>query len=191
MSNINLNCCGCGKELGLGNRVSSDGVLWRCEDCARKQREEYDNKDQQIADLEAKLAESESELEKQKEKYDKLYECYKKTSSEDLQDKYRLAEENEKLKQQLAEKEKEIEELNDKLLRNSKWLKIADNYVGNLKRHNQDKISFAVEQLEKVKEFFLEEHRDEEMDTDYIITKDACQIAEHLLDQIKQLKEMK
>ena len=57
----------------------------------------------QISDLEAKLSESESELEKQKEKYDKLYGCYKKTSSEDLQDKYRLAEENEQLKKQLQE----------------------------------------------------------------------------------------
>lgn len=46
----------------------------------------------------------------------------------------------------------------------------------------------AVEQLEKVKEFFLEQHRDEEMNTDYLITKDAGEIADYLLDQIKQLK---
>ena len=58
-----------------------------------------------------------------------------------------------------------------------------------LKKQHQDKILFAVEQLEKVKKFFLEEHRDEEMDTDYIITKDAGEIADYLLDQIKQLKE--
>ena len=40
-----------------------------------------------------------------------------------------------------------------------------------------------------MKEFFLEQHRDEEMDTDYLITKDAGEIADYLLDQIKQLKE--
>ena len=62
--------------------------------------------------LEKQFAESESELEKQKEKYDKLYGCYKKTSSEDLKVKYRLAEENEQLKQQLlAEKEQVCDEL--------------------------------------------------------------------------------
>lgn len=46
-----------------------------------------------------------------KEKYDNLYKCYQKTSQEDLQDKYRLAEENEQLKQQLADKDKQIAEL--------------------------------------------------------------------------------
>lgn len=66
MSNIKLNCCICGKELGLGNRVSSDGVLWRCEDCARKQREEYDNKGKTIADLEAKLADKDEKIKKLK-----------------------------------------------------------------------------------------------------------------------------
>lgn len=48
-----------------------------------------------------RIKELEEELVKQKEKYDYLYDCYKKTSSEDLQDKYRLAEENQQLKQQL------------------------------------------------------------------------------------------
>ena len=53
------------------------------------------------------------------------------------------------------------------------------------------KQQLAIEELEKLKEFFLEQHRDEEMDTDYLITKDAGEIADYLLDQIKQLKEMK
>lgn len=50
-----------------------------------------------------RIKELEKELAKQKEKYDELYGCYKKTSSEDLYDKYRLAEENQQLKQQLKE----------------------------------------------------------------------------------------
>ena len=76
-----------------------------------------------IYNLEAKLAESESELENQKEKYDQLYGCYKKTSSEDLQDKYRLVEENEQLKQQLAEEDKEIEKLQNDWNKLKDWTK--------------------------------------------------------------------
>lgn len=91
------------------------------------------------------------------------------------------------LEAKLAEKEKQLENA-----QNLKAIEVADELSLKLSKiHNQDKISFAVEQLEKVKKFFLEEHRDEEMDTDYIITKDAGEIADYLLDQIKQLKEMK
>lgn len=61
----------------------------------------------------------------------------------------------------------------------------------NAQQASRDKISFCIEQLEKVKEFFLKEHRDEEMDTDYIITKDAGEIADYLLNQIERLKEGK
>lgn len=94
------------------------------------------------------------------------------------------------LKQQLAEKDKEIEKY-----RNANIIVVGGRSQG--KKHLMEiKIKEiqnqkAIEQLEKVKEFFLEEHRDEEMDTDYIITKDAGEIADYLLDQIKQLKEGK
>lgn len=44
-------CIKCGKELQLGDRV-----FWECEDCARKQMEECDNKNKQIAKLEKQLA---------------------------------------------------------------------------------------------------------------------------------------
>ena len=122
------------------------------------------------------------------------------------------------LKQQLAEKNKEIEEVRSNhanlvadiaykavnvytaesketgvptfyKIHYSQLLEIED--MDNLRNYAQDKILFAIEQLEKVKEFFLEEHRDEEMNTDYIITKGASQITDYLLDQIKQLKEKK
>ena len=83
----------------------------------------------------------------------------------------------------LAEKEKEIKLLNAMV----STLPAHDEELEDM--HNQAKTDFAIEKLEKVKEFFLEEHRDEEMDTDYIITKDAGQIADYLLDQIKELKE--
>ena len=98
-----------------------------------------------------------------------MYGCYKKTSSEDLQDKYSLAEENEQLKKQLAEKEKEnltlfsmlyetlekqgcenivstIEQMTNLTLeKQSNWFK------GNCVK-DQDKISFTIDELEKVKE---------------------------------------
>ena len=105
----------------------------------------------------------------------------------------------EELSKQLAEKEKEIEQLHNQRAENFRQrcglIYESAKYKTELdlikEQHNQDKISFAVEKLEKVKEFFLEEHRDEEMDTDYIITKDAGEIADYLLDQIKQLKGVK
>lgn len=98
MSKKELNCCKCGKEFKLTERIYTSGDLWQCEDCAIKQMQENDNKDKTISDLEAKL----------------------------------------------AEKQKEIE-----------VLKIQRDLWGGLYNHknkDQDKISFAVEQLEKVKE---------------------------------------
>ncbi len=148
-----------------------------------------------ISDLEAKLAESEKSKESyrlQNEQHHlQLLQFYSRLGVEafgaDIHEK--ALETLMIMKDQLAEKEKEI----------SEYIKIVDDLHKQLsdkcdfcdKTKDQDKISFAVEQLEKVKEFFLEEHRDEEMDTDYIITKDAGEIADYLLDQIKQLKEMK
>ena len=124
--------------------------------------------------------------------YNELYKDHKTHISLDkmwLKLAQSFRDENEKLQDKvadleakLAEKDKRIKKLN---LEAQKYYE--DAYCNDF--HNQDKISFAVEQLEKVKEFFLEEHRDEEMDTDYIITKDAGEIADYLLDQIKQLKE--
>ena len=63
----------------------------------------------------------------------------------------------------------------------------------NSKPLNKEQVQkqLAVEELEKLKDFFLEPYKDEEMDTDYIITKDAGEIAAYILDQIKQLKEGK
>lgn len=89
-------------------------------------------KDQRIADLETRLAKSEEERDSNYENYSI---CWK---------------DNEYLKQQLAEKDEQIN-----MLEQHKFY--ADNiiqaYADKWKNHNQDKISFAVEQLEKVKEF--------------------------------------
>ena len=179
-----------------------------------------------VADLEAKLAESEEEIERLKSKEKKILLHTKKYWFERcclLEDKsIRLELESRELKQQLEEKEKieftdtinfvetsepdrvaeYIDELLEKLAEKDKELEKRQTtndrlYKKNKKLENQiveSNIRFykkgGIEQLEKVKEFFLEEHRDEEMDTDYLITKDAGAIADYLLDQIKQLKEI-
>lgn len=149
----------------------------------------------QITDLEAKLAESEKERKHLKDWLDNEiltsvdHESYYATINE-------YEEEIKELKQQLAEKDTNLSlarnEINT-LKHNLNVSQEHDNvmceqYFEKCKENNQDKISFCIEQLEKVKEFFLKEHRDEEIDTDYLITKDSGEIADFLLDQIKQLK---
>ena len=47
----------------------------------------------------------------------------------------------------------------------------------------------AIEELEKLKDFFLEPYGDEKMGTDFLITtKNTGKIAEYVLDRIKSLK---
>ena len=143
-----------------------------------------------IADLEAKLAESEEQLNNSEQK------CLICNKEQD----------NEKLKQQLADKDKEIEKLKavvdmvDKYKqfdKNAKELILLnkDNCYsdGNkliIKTDNQDKISFAVEQLEEVKEFC-----DGMKWAMVYLTKENAQTIQTVLDeidnQIKQLKEGK
>ena len=121
-----------------------------------------EEKDQQITDLEAKLAE-EKEYTQQ----------YRKECAKIQTDYYQL-------KQQLAEKEKERhEEWETGKEWKWEWQKVNQK----LEKAEQDKISFAVEQLENVKE-----HNDNLVcdDEDYY-----NYITAFIDNQIKQLKEMK
>lgn len=109
-----------------------------------------DDKDKQLADLEAKLAERKEF-------------CISQTQSL-LDINNALIEENNELKQQLAEKDKELKY---KTAECEKWKADYQNCsrleksmskehqycLDNWRASEQDKISFAVEQLEKVKEF--------------------------------------
>lgn len=145
------------------------------------------NLENKIADLEAKLSEKEVDLialdtenysfKQQIDNLRQQLEDMKASSDKNIDYLIEFA--------SLIEDEKDC----NRMLKALDRVKQGKKYI--VDKVNQDKISFCVEQLEKVKEFFLEEHRDEEMDTDYIITKDAGQIADYLLDQIKQLKEGK
>lgn len=240
MSDTKLNCFICGKELELGMKVYGGSNLWRCEECANKQMQEYDNKDQKIADLETKLAESEEshhkniieltkiatekdrkieelkqKLEESEEQVKHWHDLYnerdkqfqsvrqryhllnKLQSNYDKRDKLHLAymqcaelvDENEQLKQQLAEKEinitnedfeREVEKAQQKI--------------------DQDKIEFAIEQLEKVKALALNrikeiandlsEEDDERLNQKHTIHGLATAIT-YINNLINELKEMK
>lgn len=84
--------------------------------------------DDKIADLEEKLAESEKEIKIVREQNGRVIEKL------DL-----IVRSNQELEQQLVEKEKSFEWLHNK-------------YAKHIETHNQDKISFCIEKLEKVKE---------------------------------------
>ena len=129
----------------------------------------------QIADLEAKLA-----------------------VADDCADRYWkqlgvVEDENEELKQQLTEKEKEIIEyvkINDVLHSG-----LSERCINCEEEHNQDKISFAVEQLEKVKEWCEDNCDTYDNDAGKVIGLDNViytadmPLYDYIDNQIKQLKE--
>lgn len=118
-TNVNLTCDNCGGEINGWCCWTNGKKL--CADCFGSN---------EIADLKAKLAESE-----------KRFQEHKQTDSKTIQEQSDLIEQ---LKQQLAEKEKQIKKLNYEA---QKYYEDAYcNYF-----HEKDKASFAVEQLEKVK----------------------------------------
>ena len=149
---------------------------------------------QKITDLEAKLAESENALEA-KESVNRMYKATLSLKDSDFSD---LVRENTKLKQQIAEKEKEIEELR---FENRNILPLIKSLEEKVK---EDKISFVVEQLEKVKsveqDYYdlidLRNRIKEGSDGDVRLYEEDAIILDHILDyierinnQIKQLKE--
>lgn len=144
--------------------------FYSCRECGilrtRQQVNLYAEKNRQIADLEIKLAQS------------KMNESFEKEKKENA---LKFVEE---LKQQLAEKEKEIEGLELRL----KIRAISLQNINNERiQANQDKISFAVGQLEKVKELLLEKCGE-------TLSKSYCGIDEDIEEvfdnQIKQLKDL-
>ena len=87
-----------------------------------------------------------------------------------------LEKENKQLKQQLAEKDKEIERLNLEFETQEDWQEKWQKLYDETCNLNQDKISFAIEQLEKVKDY-----------AQHI----QGGLINYIDNQIKQLKEMK
>lgn len=201
MSDTKLNCFICGKELELGMKVYGGSNLWRCEECANKQMQEYDNKDQKIADLETKLAKSnenvkllaetrvamcdtikdlETKLAESEERCDELKQAISKCTdklppnvafdiaNDDIRYQIicNLTDRNQEhrntikeLKQQLAEKEKEIERLNLEFQTQEDWQEKWQKLYDETCNLDQDKIEFAVEQLRLLKSQIIEKRR--------------------------------
>ena len=161
----NQDLCDSGGRCKLYNPLLTQG---KC-----KYYNEWCEQQDKIADLEAKLAESEKKLALCEELRDveetEYSEDISKTNSalfRKCQQTTRLIEENKQLKQQLAEKEKEIEKITkvvayrDDMDRSTtiNGVKFSDEQIITLQnidyfadKHNQDKISFAVEQLEQLR----------------------------------------
>ena len=126
-----------------------------------------------VADLEAKLAESEADKKALISDYESRITKHQELMSW-------LEHNNEELKQQLAEKDKEL----------SEYVKIVDDLHKQLsdkcdfcdKTKDQDKISFAIEQLEKVKENAWQSA------TDISCLLDYTELAKIIDNQIKELK---
>ena len=196
-------CWYCGKELKNENNKEHIGI---CDKCYQESFEvgnkfvsnlieKQTDKDQKIADLEAKLAESEEK-------------CKKAYREGLLQKQFDKDMEIDQLKQQLAEKEKEIEEIKqiiskytDKLPDNvafdianddiryqivSNLIDKNTNYRNQIKELRQAKTDFAIEQLEKVRTQFRTQY------TWYEETHRVCEKTDNFIiwldQQIKELK---
>lgn len=122
-------------------------------------------------------------------KEDKMQELNYKNKITDLE------QENQQLKQQLAEKEKEISNLNGLVRERDKQIKnLKTNKKRVIEHKNKTKISFAVEQLEKVKDIILNERKITSFNFDIFNKgKDTALfwLNEQIDNQIKQLKEGK
>ena len=154
-------CNSCYNELYKDNKthISLDKMWLELAQSFRDENEKLQNK---IADLEAKLAESE----KLKENYD-ILRCQHK----------RLGEFCDELNQQLAEKESELAIFKKRDIDNQKQLERQMNiHKHYLIKKDQDKISFALEKLEKVLN----------------LVDGRTYVAQYIKDQIEELKkEMK
>ena len=96
---------------------------------------------------------------------------------------WELIEENQQLKQQLAEKENEISNLNGLVRERDKQIKnLKTNKKRVIEHKNKTKISFAIEQLEKVKENAWQAATDISQLIDY------TELGKIIDNQIKSLK---
>ena len=173
MSNMNFNCDVCGREV-LGCTFVN-GMKF-CAKCYQETFGETD-KDRKLAELEAKLAESEKQCR----------ECKHLNKKIELNIKNKLMAENCELQKQLAEKDEEIEQWKSMAERSSNILD-RFNYCGESIIYNttreQDKISFAVEQLRQVQKYIITDEKDM-FGMPYLMK--SSYIYDYIDNQIKQL----
>ena len=126
MNNIE-NCADCHKKFSFTERLySNSNGLWICEDCAIKQIQENDNKDRKIAELEAKLEKSELSL---------GFACKALIDDLNFGNKHEIEHE---LELHIKHYKSKAED----------WL---NDYLNLETKFKQDKISFCIEKLDKVK----------------------------------------
>lgn len=144
-------------------------------------------KDKKITDLEAKLAESEQENKDLEDDHNKLIEQYNKQYNELCKEinvhssaRERLVKKVKELKQQLAEKEKEVQR--------------THNYyqaVRNRETIQESKLDFAIAELEKVRKEFETKLTGCKWEDKMLVGK-FCNTTNEILDnKIEELKEMK
>ena len=150
-------CWYCNNELTTGDSPKHFGICNKCYDEMFKNSDtiilSFTNK---ISDLEAKLAESEEQLKYElveKKGLERALSACNRQNDEFAEMIKKLVREKEELKEQLAEKEKELANITEqaKKFNNEAQKYFEDAYCNDF--HKRDKISFAVEQLEEVKEF--------------------------------------
>ena len=154
---MNFTCDGCGREVFSCTFVN--GMKF-CAKCYQETFGETD-KDRKIADLETKLAESENNHELLIDQFEEETEKLRKQIKQESDARERFVVEVKSLKQKLAEKDEEIKQLNNRILfsqlqaPNEQILNILGSQCVQY-NPNQDKISFAVEQLEQLKKLCQE-----------------------------------
>lgn len=157
-------CNNCYNELYKDHKthISLD-KMWL--ELAQSFRDENEKLQDKIVDLEAKLEESE-------EKCEELKQVISKYTGELLPNvAFDIADDD--IRYQIA---------NNLIDRNQEHRKT-------IKKLKQSQNQKAISELEKLKDFFLEPYRDEEMGTEFLITtKNTGKIADYVLDRIKSLK---
>ena len=193
-------CENCDKGTDAGYFDKETGQTL-CHNCFNERQRSF--KDQRIADLEAKLAECENKVKGFVELFDKKQ-----------HENYEQFCEIQQLKQQLAEKAEQVKQLKldlgmfksvNEFLNSYGIEKAREVLLQTEKTKNQDKISFALEQLEKVRKSIKNLHgqknckignsyiqKKDKLYNKYIIELDVLEEVLEIFDnQIKQLKEMK
>ena len=139
---------------------------------ANRLLEHFDNKQEQLQNLEAKLAEKDVELNKWSTEYARAY----------VNRQNDLIAENVKLKQQLAEKEKEISNLRGLVNERDKQIKnLKTNKKRVIEHKNNVKISFCIEKLTDIRSFVS--------DATEIKEPDYTKVCNYIDNQIEELKK--
>lgn len=107
-----------------------------------------------------------------------------------------LEEENQQLKEQLSNEEqshdlsiKSFEEEMEKLRKQIKFESDArERFKHKNQQLKQSQKQLALDEFEKLKDFFLEPYKDEDMGTEWLINKDTDSIADYVLNKIEELK---